>query len=98
MGCTQWIIWTHGMARRWWVHHSSKYVLPFKKFLIATPILSLNMLALLCSLFFFHYLSAQWSVLEYRKHVATLLLLSTRNMVKLDDFMKKYDAKETWSS
>ena len=64
-----------------------------KKFLIATPILSLNMLAQFCSPFFFHYLSAQWSVLEYRKHVAALLLLSTRNMVKLDDFIKKYDAK-----
>jgi len=56
-GCTQWIIWTHGMARRWWVHHSSKYVLPFKNFLIATPILSLNMLAQSCSPFFFFSLS-----------------------------------------
>ena len=69
-------------------------MLPFKNFLIATPILSLNMLAPFCSPFF-HYLSAQWSVLEYRKHAAALLLLSARNMVKLDDFMKKYDAKET---
>ena len=66
-----------------------------KKFFIATPILSLNMLAQFCSPFFFHYLSAQWSVLEYRKHAAALLLLSSRNMVKLDDFMKKYDAKKT---
>jgi len=65
-----------------------------KNFFIATPILSLNMLAPFCSPFF-HYLSAQWSMLEYRKHAAALLLLSARNMVKLDDFMKKYDAKET---
>ena len=47
-----------GVARRWWLHHSNKYVLPFKNFLIATPILSLNMLPQFCSpFFFFHYLS-----------------------------------------
>ena len=58
--------------------------------------LSLNMFAQFCSpFFFFHYLSAQGSVLEYRKHDATLLLLSECNVVKLDDFVKKYDAKKT---
>ena len=51
--------------------------------------------SVLLSFLFFHYLSAQWPVLEYRKHAAALLLLSARNMVKLDDFMKKYDAEET---
>ena len=55
-----------------------------------------KLLAQFCSpFFFFHYLSTQGSVLEYKKHATALLLLSKRNMVKLDDFMKKYDAKET---
>jgi len=65
-----------------------------KNFFIATPILSLNMLAPFCSPFF-HYLSAQGSVLEYRKHATALLLLLECNVVKLDDFVKKYDAKKT---
>ena len=51
--------------------------------------------SVLLSFLFFHYLSAQGSVLEYRKHAATLLLLSECNVVKLDDFVKKYDAKKT---
>jgi hypothetical protein len=51
--------------------------------------------SVLLSFSFFHYLSAQGSVLEYRKHAAAILLLSERNVVKLDDFMKKYDAKKT---
>ena len=33
-------------------------------------------------------------MLEYRKHAAALLL-SEHNVVKLDDFVKKYDAKKT---
>ena len=28
-GYTQWIIWTHGMARRLLLHHLRKYVFPF---------------------------------------------------------------------
>jgi len=62
----------------------------------ATPMLfSKYACSVLLFFLFFHYLSAQGTVLEYRKHAAALLLLSARNMVKLDDFMKKYDAKET---
>ena len=34
-------------------------------------------------------------MLEYRKHVAALLVLSEHNVVKLDDFVKKSDAKKT---
>ena len=56
--------------------------------------LSLNMLAQFCSPFFFSLSLCQGSVLEYTKH-AVALLLPEHNVVKLDDFVKKYDANKT---
>lgn len=44
---------------------------------------------------YFYYVFSQGSVLEYRKHAAALLLLSQHNVVKLDDFVKNYESKET---
>jgi hypothetical protein len=52
-----------------------------------------------CSFFglltYYFYVFSQGSVLEYRKHAAALLLLSQHNVVKLDDFVKNYESKET---
>jgi hypothetical protein len=34
-------------------------------------------------------------VLDFRKHAAALLLGSEHNVVKLDEFVKKYNARKT---